>query len=376
MIPARQELTSMLRPAGGGIFTVTTGRQAQLALQRQLYQVSSAEPETVPETVIEARWLADLERIASARVLLLGVPCDTGAGLIRGQNLAPEAIRQHILETHLCELRSQTLVDLGDVRVVPHLLVDEMLSPATIADVQRFLYNGLPLPVSPLSVAERVSTLALTQAPNAALVVMGGDHSVAWPIVRAVVAAATAPLGIVQFDAHTDLLAERMGVAMNFATWAYHANELLGRGGRLVQIGIRTSSRTQEYWERELGVKQIWSAQVERVGDDAAMEQVVSHLRSVGVRAVYISNDIDGTDPEEAPATAAVEPGGLTSQFVRGLIRRLGEEFRIVGGDIMEVAPRLGDAEGAKRTLDVAASYLCETIAAADRQRARGFSKQ
>jgi agmatinase len=366
---ARQELTSMLRPAGGGIFTVTTGRQAQLALQRQLYQVDA---EKEPEKVIEARWLADLDRIASAHVLLLGVPCDTGAGLIRGQNLAPEAIRQHILENRLCELRSNTVVDLGDVRVVPHLLVDEMLSAATIADVQRVLYQGLLLPVSPLSVAERVATLALTQAPHAALVVMGGDHSVAWPIVRALVAAATEPIGIVQFDAHTDLLAERLGVTVNFATWAYHANDLVGRGGRLVQIGIRTSSRPREHWERELGVKQMWAEDVKRLGDDAAIDEIVAHLRSIGVRAVYISNDIDGTDPEEAPATAAAEPGGLTPKFVCGLIRRLGEEFRIVGGDIMEVAPRLGDAQGAKRTLNVAAAYLCETIAAASLQRERG----
>ena len=58
--------------------------------------------------------------------------------------------------------------------------------------------------------------------------------------------------GLLHFDAHTDLLQERLGIQYCFATWAYHANELLRRDGRLVQVGIRASGRSQSHWESSL----------------------------------------------------------------------------------------------------------------------------
>ncbi|MEK6606912.1 MAG: arginase family protein [Myxococcota bacterium] len=355
------ELARLLRPAGGGIHTVTTGRAAQRALQRRLYGADD-------DAGVEAGWREALGRASRARVLVLGVPCDTGAGLVRGQNLGPQAIREAILAEAPAFFARQDVVDVGDVRVVPHLLHDEMVSDATLASVRRALYGdtGEHLPVSPLSIAEHALSRLLEANPRAAVVVLGGDHSVAWPALRAI--ARVAPpgaWGIVQPDAHTDLLPERLGVRMTFASWAYHANDLIGRGGRLVQVGIRASGSPRAHWEQTLGVRQFWADEVRALGEAAAIDAIVAHLRAVGVRAVYVSNDIDGTDPAEAPATAAAEPGGLSPAFVLALIRALGEAFAILGGDVVEVAPTLADADGSRRTCAIAASYVRAIVEAA-----------
>ncbi len=93
---------------------------------------------------------------------------------------------------------------------------------------------------------------------------------------------------------------------------------------------------------------------------------MVDALAGAGVERVYLSNDIDGTDEAWADATGTPEPGGLDPDFVVELIRRLGREFGLVGGDVMEVAPAIARTPGgAERTLAVAVRYLRETIAAA-----------
>ena len=75
---------------------------------------------------------------------------------------------------------------------------------------------------------------------------------------------------------------------------------------------------------------------------------------------MYVSNDIDGTDPKFAAATGTPEPDGLTPELVSGLTLRLGEYFPLIGGDLVEVAPPLaGEVEGEpERTLTTAGQYL------------------
>ena len=354
------ELRLLLRPAGGGIHTVSTGKAEQLDLQRRLYGARDADE-------VEQRWHAALQSIAAARVVLLGVPSDCGASLVRGAAWAPQALRETALriDPHFPRWAGGLgVVDAGDVRVVPQLLLDDMLSEVTRAEVRRALYGGdVALPVSPLSIAEHVVTAVLTLNPRATIVALGGDHSIAWPILCALVRR-HGPLCVVQPDAHTDLLRERQGVRICFASWAWHANELIGRCGRLVQVGIRASGRTQEQWESETGVRQFWAEEVRWRGEDAVLADLIDHLLRTGVTRAYISNDIDGTDPQFAPATGAPEPGGLSPGFVSRLIREVGAVLPLVGGDVVEVAPPLGDALGSQRTLEVAVGYLRETLIA------------
>jgi arginase family enzyme len=360
------ELAALLRPAGGGIHLVSTGRAEQLALQRRLYGAED-------EADVVARWREDLARAASARAVLLGIPSDTGAGFRRGANLGPAAIRARLVEDDpgwSARARAAGLVDLGDVFVVPQLLHDEMLSEAQLAASRRALYPALSaaeaaaLPVSPLSIAERALARVLAANPGAKVLALGGDHSAAWPVVKAL-AGARPGLGVVQIDAHTDLLEERLGVRYCYGTWSYHANELVGRGGRLVQVGVRASRHDRGHWEARYGVRQLWAEEVRR-DPDAAVEAVVAQLRAAGVREAYFSNDVDGTDEAFADATGTPEPGGLHPDFVVALVRRLGREIGLAGGDVMELAPGIGRTpEGGARTVALAVRYLRETAAAA-----------
>jgi agmatinase len=111
-------------------------------------------------------------------------------------------------------------------------------------------------------------------------------------------------------------------------------------------------------------VRQFWAEECLR--DPAgALDALVAHLRARGVTSVYFSNDIDGTDSAWADATGTPEPNGLSPDFVVELIRRLGREIGILGGDVMEVAPPLRDKpDSTERTVGLAVRYLRETLSA------------
>ncbi|APR77505.1 Guanidinobutyrase [Minicystis rosea] len=360
------ELAILLRPAGGGLYLVSTGRAEQLALQRRLYGAAT-------DADVDAHWRDALARIVSARGFILGIPSDVGAGFRRGANLGPQAIRSALLEDDPSfpeRLAADGIVDLGDVFVVPQLLHDDMLSASQQEASRRAVYPDVDpairaaLPVSPLSIAERALDLVFTLNPRARPILLGGDHSTAWPAAAALSRVRREPWGIVQSDAHTDLLAERLGITYCFATWSYHANERLGRNGRLTQVGIRATRHDRGHWESSLGVRQFW-ADACRAHPAESLDAVLAHVKSTGVRGVYFSNDIDGTDEAWASATGTPEPMGLDPEWLVELIRRLGREVGLLGGDIMEVAPPLGPTpEAAARTVALAARYLRETIAA------------
>jgi agmatinase len=151
-----------------------------------------------------------------------------------------------------------------------------------------------------------------------------------------------------------------------FATWAYHANELLHRDGRLVQVGIRASAREREHWESTYGVRQYWPAEVDAREGEAIADEIVQRFVELGVNAVYVSNDIDGTDMAYAAATGTPEPDGLMPELVSMLTRRVTAAFPMIGGDLVEVAPPLtsGMAGEPERTLATARAYLADLVSA------------
>ncbi len=363
------ELATILRPAGGGVFVVSSGKAEQQALQRALYRVKS-------EAGVQKAFRAALEAIPKAKGVLLGLPSDVGAGIQRGANTGPAGLRARLLEDEADwpeRAAAMGLVDVGDVFTVPQYLHDEMLSEGQLAAARREMYADVAgaeaLPVSPLSIAERAWDLVLALNPEAKPFALGGDHSCALPGVmalgRARAGRGAGAWGVVQSDAHTDLLETRLGVKYCFGTWSWHANEVLGRRGRLVQVGIRASGRDRAHWESTLDVRQFWAKDV--LAEPArALDEVLEHVKRTQVKGVYFSNDIDGTDARWADATGTPEPGGLEPEWVVALIRRLGREVGLLGGDVMEVAPILTRTpESARRTVGLGVRYLKETLAAA-----------
>lgn len=363
---ALDELALLLKPAGGGLYLVSTGRAEQEALQRTLYGAEDT-------SQVQDRFLASLAKIARAKAVVLGVPSDVGAGFRRGANLGPQAIRTELLAQvpdYAARAAELGIVDIGDVFVVPQLLHDDMLSEAQLERSRAALYPNVPdtvrrrLPASPLSIEERALDLVFSLNPGVAPIVLGGDHSTAWPVASALSRARKDRWAIVQPDAHTDLLEERLGIRYCFATWSFHANELFGRDGRMVQIGTRATRHDRGHWEESLGVRQFWADECMK-DPGAAIDAIVAHLRARNVSGVYFSNDIDGTDSAFADATGTPEAGGLSPDFVVALIRRLGETVGLVAGDIMEVAPPLRDRpDSTERTVGLAVRYLRETMGA------------
>jgi agmatinase len=211
------ELSHLLRPAGAGVYTVSTGRAEQEALSRALYGAADA-------AEVDRRWREALAAAAGARVAILGIPSDCGAGLVRGAAFGPQGVRQAVLRQRpdfAAQAQRLGIVDVGDVFVVPQLLHDDMLADAQRAATRAALYGpGAPsdLPVAPLSIAERAIDDLLRVNPGLRIFVLGGDHSVAWPVVSALARHARDPWAIVHPDAHTDLLPERLGVRYCFAT--------------------------------------------------------------------------------------------------------------------------------------------------------------
>ncbi len=353
-----------LRPAAGGIHTVSTGVAAQRAIQRRIYGADD-------DAGVVMKWHAALERLPEAELVILGVPSDVGAGFYRGASFGPQALREALLErgswlygdARTSSARFPRILDMGDVRVVPQLLHDSMLTPEQKAATHRGLYGDhgdASWPVSPLSITEAALRELRVRAPRAVPIVLGGDHAIGWPVTAALAAGREEKLGILHFDAHTDLLETRLGVRYCFATWAFHANALIGGAQRLAQVGLRISSKTRAHWETTLGVRQYWMEEVwRRPWEDIAAE-IIAAFRAAGVEGVYISNDIDGTDPAWAGATGTPEAGGLSPDVVLGLVRAVGAAFPVWGADIMEVAPPLGPRDPAEpgRTLATAVAYL------------------
>jgi arginase family enzyme len=357
-----QALSSWLRPAGGGVYLVSTGAAAQRALQRRVYGVTD-------DAQVHAAFLARLPSLQRARVVILGVPSDTGAGFRRGANLGPQALREAWLAARPslpADLPAADVVDVGDVFVVPQLQHDEMCSTAQLEASRQALYGDVDpdvsagWPVAPLSIAERAMALILAHNPDVKFLVLGGDHSTAWPATKALYDAGRR-FCILQFDAHTDLLEHRLGVRLCFATWSFHANELLGRRRRLIQVGVRASRFPRVHWEQTLDVAQFWADDV-RADPAAAVERIVDAVKATGLPCL-LSNDIDGTDAAFASATGTPEPQGIHPDFVVKLIERLGAEVGLVSADLMEVAPML-ESEAPSTTLQTAVRYLDATLAA------------
>ena len=370
----------LMRPPGQGIPTFSAGKgDGGALLSRHFQEVYPAELDTSNPLRATELWERSVrEKLASAKAVLLGVPLDTGAGIRRGAAYGPRAIREALLSLpeYCCWLSSGTLLDLGDIYVNPHLLHDEMLSSEQIQKCQDAMYASADemlrksLPVSALSQTQLIIEMLTEEHPHLRIFVLGGDHSIGWPIAEAMAQKYPTTLGIVQPDAHTDLLPSRLGVKYCFGTWSYHANERIGRGGKMVQLGIRQSGRDQAYWELTTGVRQYWAHQIldalnlEPTGK-TLIQEIIGHLKLRGVQHIYFSNDIDGTDESFAPATGTPAPQGVPPQFFKDLIQELGNQFELVAADLVEVAPDLArSADELQRTCALSAEYTAACLRA------------
>jgi len=265
-----------------------------------------------------------MDEVATADVAIVGVPFDSGVSYRPGARFGPAHIREssRLLRPYnpaqqVSPFAAMQVVDAGDVAVNP-FSIDE-----AITAVERAARDHL----------ERVDCL----------VTLGGDHTIALPLLRAV-SAVHGPVAVVHFDAHLDTWDTYFGAAYTHGTPFRRASEegLLDRSACL-HVGIRgplyaNADLTQD---TELGFQLITAAELDFIGITGMVERISDR---VGDRPVYVSVDIDVLDPAHAPGTGTPEAAGMSSRELLAALRSLGGHH-LVGADIVEVAPAYDHAQ-------------------------------
>lgn len=322
-----------LRPPGEGVYTVSNARDRKMKLHNILYKDSKD---------VQESWLKSLQsnlKNGFNKVATLGICSDTGGGIQRGANWGPLFLREAMLST-----TTASNLDLGDVFVVPQLLHDKYLNQDFLNHVKNALYQDpkSPYPVSPLSIAEETVSKFYAEYPNAKIFGIGGDHSVSYPLVKAWAQAksrAGKKIGLIHFDAHTDLMIERLGIDLCFGTWVPHILPFFNDPSNVYQIGIRSSGQERSHWENTFGVHQVWTKEIQEKGIKVCLENFDQYLKDKKFDEVYISFDIDALDAGYAPATGTPEFGGMAPHEAKMFIDVVGKHCKVTGADMVEIAP-------------------------------------
>jgi agmatinase len=268
--------------------------------------------------------LPNTRDLENADAAILGAPFDTGATFRAGARFGPESIRS---ASHLLRRYNPSL----DVAIFDHLSIidygDVPVVPGYIEESYRRIEQGL----------EPIHRAGVTPT------VLGGDHSIALPELRAA-AAVHGPLALVQFDSHPDTWDSYFGERHTHGTPFRRAvEEGLLDTSRSIQVGMRGSIYDRGDWDdaREMGFDLVPTDEVRELGIPRVIDRICGRT---GDAKVYVSFDVDFVDPAYAPGTGTPEIGGFTSreaqEFVRGLAG-----LEIVGCDVVEVYPAYDHAQ-------------------------------
>jgi agmatinase len=260
----------------------------------------------------------DAAELAGVDVAIVGAPMDDLTSDRPGTRYGPRAIRAAScppgphLEAKVDWSSGLRIVDYGDAPVVPS---DPLRAHAAIE-----------------------ATVAEVLAAGAVPIVLGGDHSIAEPDVRAC-AAVHGPVGLIHFDTHTDTGEEVFGVEISHGTPMYR---LVEQGhvdpARYVQIGLRGYwPGDKEFgWQADRGITSLFMHDIRELG----IEEVVSRaIPIVGGGPVFLTVDVDVLDPAFAPGTGTPEPGGMTPVDLLWACRTLAAGLELCGADVVEVLP-------------------------------------
>jgi agmatinase len=290
----------------------------------------------------------DPGELAGADAAIVGAPMDDLVSERPGTRHGPRAIRAASalpgahLEARVDPLAELNVVDFGDAAVLP---ADPVRSHAAIEE-----------------------TVAAVLSAGAIPLVLGGDHSIADPDIRAC-AALHGPVGLVHFDAHTDTAEECFGVRLSHGTPMYR----LVQSGyvdptRYAQIGLRGYWPGREVfdWQQRQGITALLMQDLRERGIERVVEEVIA---LVGEGPVFLSVDVDVLDPAFAPGTGTPEPGGMASAELLWACRALAGAVRVVGAEVVEVLPTaIGSADITALVAARAVHEMLTGIAAARRE--------
>jgi agmatinase len=273
-------------------------------------------------------------------IAVLGIPFDAGVSFRPGARFGPAHVRQSS----------------RPIRPYNPALDVEPFAVAQVCDVG-------DLAVTPFSIDEAVAVIeagARELSERAThMVAIGGDHTVALPLLRAV-HRRHGRVAVVHFDAHLDTWDTYFGQPVTHGTPFRRAAEegLLDPDGCL-HIGTRASlyATSDLTDDRSFGFEIISADELPDLGIQGTVERMRGRLQD---RPVYVSVDIDVLEPGLAPGTGTPELGGLLGRELLGVIRGLAG-LNVIGGDVVEVAPAYDHAQ---ITGIAAAHVLYELISA------------
>lgn len=290
-------------------------------------------------------------RASDVDIGLIGVPWDGGTTNRPGARHGPRQLRDlstMIRAKHpisgIAPFALMNFADLGDCPVNPADL-DDTLARVT-AHYQALTESG----ITPLSA--------------------GGDHLISLPILRALALAQGGPVGMIHFDAHTDLFDDYFsGRKYTHGTPFRRAiEEGLLDPKRVIQIGIRGTmyDGADIEWGESQGVRIV---KIEEFMDRGPSDVMAEARALVGDQPTYVSFDIDCIDPSQAPGTGTPEIGGITTFQAQQLVRGL-SGVNIIGADLVEVSPPF-DPSGNTAWVGVSMMFelLCVMAESLDRAR-------
>lgn len=245
-------------------------------------------------------------RYESAAIAILPVPYDGTSTWIKGADRGPEALLDASYNLEFYDIETESEVYKQGIATLDPVV--ESSSPEAMSDeverrVERILDDG-KFPV-----------------------LIGGEHSVSIGAFRAM-ALRYPNISILQLDAHSDMRDEYEGSPCNHACVMARAKELTPN---ITQVGIRSTAREELH---NIDPERTFYAH--RMAEDSGwIERVSSQLGE----EVYITIDLDVLDPSVLPSTGTPEPGGMSYREVISLLRRIIEEHRVVGLDVVELCP-------------------------------------
>lgn len=261
-----------------------------------------------------------------ADVGVVGVPFDTAVMMRRGCRFGPAGVREALIFSTSYEpgldidlADGLLLTDFGDVDVVH---TDVLETHRRVEGVLTAIHQLGVLPA-----------------------VIGGDHSLAYPNVKALCNATKGRVGVISIDAHLDVRHSHHGEISSGTPFRRVLEEIPGKPvlpENLVEVGINGWHNTRYYMDyiREMGIRVIPAREVHRRGIDAVVKEALQQATK-GVDALYLTVDIDALDFAFAPGTCAPNPGGLTSTQVLEAVFQIGQHPLLRGFDLVEVAPPL-----------------------------------
>ncbi|KQU18112.1 agmatinase [Bacillus sp. Leaf75] len=264
-----------------------------------------------------------------SEAVLYGMPMDWTVSYRPGSRFGPTRIRE---------------VSIGLEEYSPYL-------DRELKEVKYFDAGDIPLPFGnpqrSLNMIEEYidQLLAADKFPLG----MGGEHLVSWPVMKAMYKKYP-DLAIIHMDAHTDLREEYEGEPLSHSTPIRKVAELIGPEN-VYSFGIRSGMKEEFQWAKENSM---------HISKFEVLEPLKEILPTLAGRPVYVTIDIDVLDPAHAPGTGTVDAGGITSKELLASIHAIAKsDLRIVGGDLVEVAPIYDPSE---QTANTASKLIREMI--------------